>query len=173
MLKACDAAAQHGIPIYLFGSRQEVLEDLRAALALRSPGLQFAGSSPSAFCQVTDEANAALVSRIKESGAGLVFVGLGCPRQEVWVFENTTALGIPAIAVGAAFDFLSGRKKQAPSWMQDHGLEWLYRLVQEPGRLWRRYIALNSLFCCCIALQVLGIEFNRRGCPQLKRLNYG
>jgi exopolysaccharide biosynthesis WecB/TagA/CpsF family protein len=135
--------------------------------------LRLAGSSPSAFSQVTDAANAALIEKIRASGAGILFVGLGCPRQEVWVFENRAALGIPAIAVGAAFDFLSGRKKQAPAWMQDQGLEWLFRLAQEPGRLWRRYIGLNSLYCCLVALQMLGLTGAVRNSHQVKRLNYG
>jgi exopolysaccharide biosynthesis WecB/TagA/CpsF family protein len=173
MLKVCEAAAEQGVSIYLFGGQQDALDELQAALVARFKRLRIAGSSPSAFSRVTNEVNAALIHKIRSSGAGILFVGLGCPRQEVWIFENRTALGMPAIAVGAAFDFLSGRKKQAPAGMQDLGLEWLFRFMQEPRRLWRRYIGLNTLYCCLIALQMLGIAPAMRNSRQVKRLNYG
>ena len=103
----------------------------------------------------TEAESHAVADRIRASDAALVFIGLGCPRQEVFAFENSEALGCPVIAVGAAFDFHAGTLKQAPRWMQDSGLEWLFRFVHEPRRLWHRYMVLNPLFCLKIARQWL------------------
>ena len=113
-----------------------------------------------------------MIADIKRSGARIVFVGLGCPRQEVWAFENTKDLSMPVLAVGAAFDFHAGLLSQAPAWMQDRGLEWVYRLVMEPGRLWRRY--LYPLFCLRIARQyVLGGDAVIETGREPERLRYG
>jgi N-acetylglucosaminyldiphosphoundecaprenol N-acetyl-beta-D-mannosaminyltransferase len=93
-----------------------------------------------------------------------VFVGLGCPRQEVWADENAKALGLPVIAVGAAFDFHAGLLAQAPRVLQDKGLEWAFRLVKEPKRLWRRYLLLNPLYVSLFLLQWTGLSrFQDRG----------
>lgn len=153
MLRLCEAAARDGVPIYLYGSRPEVMQMLRRNLTTQFPELRIAGSSTSRFRQVDDDQNAEIIGDIAATGAGLVFVGLGCPRQEVFAFENADALSCPVVAVGAAFDFHAGTLAQAPRWMQDHGLEWLFRLRHEPRRLWRRYAVLNPLFCWNIALQ--------------------
>ena len=99
----------------------------------------------------------ALVARIQRSGARITFVGLGCPRQEVWAYEYRDALSMPIIAVGAAFDFHSGMLRQAPRWMQDRGLEWLFRLKSEPRRLWRRYL-LNPWYVMLILAQGLRLR---------------
>jgi exopolysaccharide biosynthesis WecB/TagA/CpsF family protein len=98
------------------------------------------------------------VKRIEASGANAVFLGLGCPRQEVWAYEYRNLLNIPILAVGAAFDFHAGNLKPAPKTLQDMGLEWLYRLAQEPKRLWRRYAILNPLYLWYISLQFLGLK---------------
>lgn len=153
MLKLCAAASDAGIPIYLYGSTPEVLDALHQRLRDRFPGLAIAGRSPSRFFCVDNQTNDMLIRRIRASGARIVFVGLGCPRQEVFAYENAAALGCPVLAVGAAFDFHAGRLRQAPAWMQDRGLEWLFRLAQEPRRLWRRYGMLNLLFLCNLAFQ--------------------
>ena len=92
------------------------------------------------------------------SGAAITFVGLGCPRQEVWAYEFRTALSMPLVAVGAAFAFHAGRLAQAPAFLQDHGLEWFYRLLKEPRRLWKRYLLLNPLYVSLIALQLTGLR---------------
>lgn len=147
MLRTCERAAAEGRSIYLYGSSREVLDDLQANLKARYPALCIAGASASRFKQASDAENDEIIEAIRETEAEIVFVGLGCPRQEVFVFENAERLSCPAIAVGAAFDFHAGRLPQAPRWMQDCGLEWFYRLVQEPRRLWRRYAVLNPLFC--------------------------
>src|ERR671933_1234980 len=146
MLQICERAAQEGLPIYLYGSRPEILEALTKNLCAHFPKLIIAGSQPSRFRQVSVEEKQQIVEEIRKSGAALVFAGLGCPRQEVWVYEYSQDLSMPVMAVGAAFDFHAGRISQAPKFMQRWGLEWFYRLMQEPTRLWRRDVFLNPLF---------------------------
>ncbi|HEY1015218.1 MAG TPA: WecB/TagA/CpsF family glycosyltransferase, partial [Herpetosiphonaceae bacterium] len=145
-LKLCAEAARRELPIFLYGSRPEVLAALRTNLCARFPGLRIAGALPSRFRRIDAAERAATIAAIQASGAALTFVGLGCPRQEVWVYEYRAALAMPLIAVGAAFDFHAGLLAQAPACLQRHGLEWSYRLVKEPRRLWRRYVLLNPLY---------------------------
>ena len=153
MLRICQAAAAQGIPVYLYGSTARVVGDLAAALAAANPGLVVAGAEPSLFRPLTAAESAELGARIRASGAGIVFVGLGCPRQELFAFQHRDILGLPQVCVGAAFDFHSGNKRQAPRWMQDHALEWLFRLLQEPRRLLRRYAVTNTVFLVALARQ--------------------
>ena len=153
MLKICEAAAEHGLAVYLYGSSTDVLARLEENLVAQFPKLIVAGRSSSRFRQVDDETNDEIMSQIRKSGARLVFAGLGCPRQEVFAFENAQSLSLPVVAVGAAFDFHAGTLEQAPRWMQERGLEWLFRLSKEPKRLWRRYLILNPLFCMKLANQ--------------------
>ncbi len=122
------------------------------------PGLVVSGSEASKFRRLDAKEQSEVVGRIRASGAKAVFVGLGCPRQEVWAFEYREALSMPILAVGAAFDFHAGTLPQAPRFMQDRGLEWLFRLVQEPKRLWRRYLILNPVYLWNVSLQKLGIK---------------
>ncbi|MEK0315277.1 WecB/TagA/CpsF family glycosyltransferase [Cohnella sp. 56] len=157
-LKVAEAAARHNLPIYLYGSRLETLELFSANLKKQFPGLVIAGMEPSRFRKLNIEEKAQTVNRIKASGAKLVFVGLGCPRQEVWAYEYRELLSMPLLAVGAAFDFHAGTLKQAPTWMQDRGLEWFYRLYQEPRRLWRRYLYLNPLYLFTLLTQRTGMS---------------
>jgi exopolysaccharide biosynthesis WecB/TagA/CpsF family protein len=130
---------------------------LRSALKERFPNLRVAGSQASRFRRATPEEREADVAAIRASGADIVLVGLGCPRQEVWAYEMRDDLGRPLMAVGAAFDFLAGSLSMAPPWMQARGLEWLYRLSREPGRLWRRYLLLNPQYCLAVARQKFGL----------------
>ncbi len=152
-LRVCARAEREGLSIYLYGSQSEVLEKLQANLHTKFPGLKIAGSQPSRFRQVTAEEQAEIAADIRSSGASIVFVGLGCPRQETWVFEYRELLSMPLLAVGAAFDFHAGTVSQAPSWIQRNGFEWLYRFVQEPRRLWKRYTVLNIQYIVLIAMQ--------------------
>jgi exopolysaccharide biosynthesis WecB/TagA/CpsF family protein len=158
MLKVCDRAAQVGLPIYLYGSQPQVLEALQGNLQKRFPQLVVAGCQPSKFRQVSEQEQAEIAEGIRASGAAIVFVGLGCPRQEVWVYENRDLIGLPCLAVGAAFDFHAGLLPQAPAWMQKRGLEWLFRMIQEPGRLWQRYVFLNPAYVALLLLQVLRLK---------------
>jgi N-acetylglucosaminyldiphosphoundecaprenol N-acetyl-beta-D-mannosaminyltransferase len=156
-LEICAAAAERGIPVFFYGSRKEVLELLVKRLQARFPDLDIAGTEPSKFRTTTPEERDEMVIRIKRSGAKITFVGLGCPRQEVFAYEYREALGMPVIAVGAAFDFHAGLLKQAPPELQKIGLEWLFRLFEEPGRLWWRYALLNPAFLVRLALQHSGL----------------
>jgi len=157
-LKICEQAEQEGLSIFLFGSRLEVLEKLASRLSDLFPTLKIAGMEPSAFRTGNRDESEILAQRILSSGADIVFVGLGCPRQEIFAFENADRLSLPIIAVGAAFDFHAGLLAQAPPWMQERGLEWLYRLTREPGRLWRRYLYLNPAYCLLLVAQMFKLE---------------
>lgn len=158
MSKLCKVAAARGIPIFLYGSRPEVLEALRTRLTARFPTLTIAGSEPSKFRPLSPEEKTATIERIKATGAKITFVGLGCPRQEVWTYEYGGQLAMPILAVGAAFDMHAGLLPYAPMLMQDAGLEWLHRLWQEPRRLWRRYLYLNPLFVVHLVLQLMRLR---------------
>lgn len=159
MLRICERAAQEKLPIYLYGSRPETLEILIKNLCDRFPDLIIAGYQPSRFRQVSAEEKQQIIEEIRNSGAAMTFVGLGCPRQEVWVYEYCQDLPMPVMAVGAAYDFHAGRISQAPKFMQRWGLEWFYRLMQEPNRLWRRYVFLNPLYISLFILQFFKIVY--------------
>jgi len=145
-------AAAEGLPVYLYGSTEHVLARLQQSFTSSLPALCVAGAEPSKFRDVDDEEAAAIAGRIRASGARLVLVGLGCPRQEVFVWHMRELISLPLLAVGAAFDYHAGLLRRPPSWMQRRGLEWLWRLGLEPRRLWRRYVLLNPAF----AIRLLG-----------------
>jgi exopolysaccharide biosynthesis WecB/TagA/CpsF family protein len=119
----------------------------------RFPTLDIAGTSPSKFRHTTEREKAEIADRIRASGARITFVGLGCPRQEVFVYEYRELLRMPVLAVGAAFDYHSGMVKEPPPLVQRWGLQWAYRLAQQPRRLWKRYLLLNPAFVCLLLLQ--------------------
>ena len=158
MTKLCEQAAKERLPIYLFGSRAGIVEKLRANLVSRFNNLIIAGAQPSKFRRISAEEKEAVVASIRNSGAVVTLVGLGCPRQEVWVYEYREALNMPLVAVGAAFDFHAGTLRQAPPLMQRLGLEWFFRLTREPLRLWKRYVLLNPLFLALIFLQAARLK---------------
>jgi exopolysaccharide biosynthesis WecB/TagA/CpsF family protein len=153
MLKVCEQAAKNGLPIFLYGSKHGVLEALEKNLKRKFPELMIAGVQPSKFRQVSPEEMKMIAGQIRESGAAITFVGLGCPRQEVWVYEYRKFLSMPMIAVGAAFDFHAGFLPQAPALLQRWGLEWFFRFIQEPQRLWKRYLFLNPKYLTLLFLQ--------------------
>jgi N-acetylglucosaminyldiphosphoundecaprenol N-acetyl-beta-D-mannosaminyltransferase len=175
MIRICERAAREGLPIYLYGSRPEILELLTKNLCNRFPKLIIAGSQPSRFRQVSAQEKQQIVEDIYKSGAAMVFAGLGCPRQEVWVYEYAQNLSMPVLAVGAAFDFHAGRISQAPKFMQKWGLEWFYRLMQEPTRLWRRYVFLNPLYVSLFILQFFKIVYfdPANANPPMEEMRYG
>lgn len=175
MLQVCGMAVERKLPIFLYGTRLEVLEALSRKLRQRFPHLQIAGTHPSMFRRLMVEEWLAIARHIRESGAAITFVGLGCPRQEVWVYEHLSDLDMPMMAVGAAFDFHAGLLPQAPPRLQRLGLEWLYRLVQEPRRLWRRYLLLNPSYLFLLGLWVLGLRPTRAATarPPQELLRYG
>ncbi len=156
-LRLCAGAAEQGLPVYFYGSTPEVLAALTANLRRRFPALVIAGSEPSKFRQVGRAELDEVAERIRASGARLTFVGLGCPRQEVFTYELREAAGMPVVAVGAAFDYHAGLVDEPPRWMQDRGLQWAYRLVQDPRRLWRRYLLLNPEYVARLVGQKVGV----------------
>jgi len=158
MLEVCRAAAGEGLPIFLFGGNAGMLDALSTRLIERFPALRIAGVRPSRFRKLSPVEWSELVEEVRASGARIMFVGLGCPRQEVFAFEAREAVSIPTLAVGAAFNLHAGLSTQAPPIMQRCGLEWLYRLMHEPRRLWRRYLLLNPAYLTLLALQKLGLH---------------
>ncbi len=151
----CAAAATERMSFYLFGSTAETCRAVAEELPRRYPGLRIAGAQPDRFRDATEEEDAADVQRIRASGADIVLVGRGCPRQERWVAQHRGLVPAPMLAVGAAFDYIAGNFPRPPRWMQRAGLEWLFRLSQEPRRLFRRYLVHNSLFCLMLAREVV------------------
>ena len=155
MLRLCRGAADAAVPIYLYGGSPTVIQRLCANLLRMSPRLQIAGFESPPFRASTVEEDQAAVDRINGSSAGLVFVGLGCPKQDVFAYEHRRAIRAVQVCVGAAFDFHAGVKKMAPGWMQRRGLEWFYRLCQEPGRLGRHYLVTNGIFLAKLGAALL------------------
>ena len=153
MLRWCDRASRTGLPIYLYGSSWETLETLEARLLERFPTLIIAGAYSPKFGELSEAERQMDCDRINASGASVVFVALGCPKQEWWMAQ--AGLDAVAIGVGAAFRFHTGEVAQAPRWMMGLGLEWVYRLCQEPRRLWRRYVINNPAFLVLFGWQVL------------------
>jgi exopolysaccharide biosynthesis WecB/TagA/CpsF family protein len=153
------AAAEKNIPVFFYGSHLLTLNKLSKNLQEKFPKLQIAGIQPDRFRESTEEEKELDRQKIIASGAQLVFVGRGCPRQERWVAENKNFLPAVMLAVGAAFDFHAGTVKQAPSWIQGMGLEWLFRLSQEPNRLWKRYLITNSYFIYLFMVNALKKSF--------------
>jgi len=145
-LELCKEAANAAVSIYLYGGTDAVLAKFASVLRERYPTLKIAGQEAPPFRPLTIEEDAAVVNRVNNSGAGLLFIGIGCPKQENFAFEHRNSIRAVQLCVGAAFDFHAGVKKMAPSWMQKRGLEWLYRLLTEPGRLWKRYLVTNSIY---------------------------
>ncbi len=138
-LAVAERAARRGVPVALYGSTQAVLDALRERLPQKAPGLDIVAAISPPFRPLTAGEAEAYDSQIRDSGARIVFVGLGCPRQERWVAAHAETTGAVCLAVGAAFDFHAGLLRQAPRWVQRAGLEWAFRLAMEPRRLWRRY----------------------------------
>jgi N-acetylglucosaminyldiphosphoundecaprenol N-acetyl-beta-D-mannosaminyltransferase len=146
MLHACEVASNSGVSVFFYGGSPESLQLLQANIIERFPNLKIAGAMSPPFRQLSEVEDEAVVEEINRSGAGIAWVGLGCPKQEAWMHAHRGRVHAVMVGVGAAFDFHAGRIKRAPSWMQRAGLEWLHRLLSEPRRLWRRYLVTNTLF---------------------------
>lgn len=146
LLHLCGRAEQEGIAIGLYGGTPESLVDFQAFLRGSFTGLHIAFAASPPFRPLTQEEAERYAREIRDSGARILFVGIGCPKQEQWMAAHRGTLPCVMIGVGAAFDFFSGRKKHAPRWMQQAGLEWLFRLASDPRRLWKRYLKHNPRF---------------------------
>ena len=154
-LHVCKMAAERSIPIGLYGGTPSSLEDFDRFLSQNYSGIQIACKIAPPFRPLTPEEDEHYVKEINLSGARILFVGIGCPKQEKWMAEHKDKLSAVMLGVGAAFDFHTGRVKQAPSWMQQNGLEWLFRLLMEPKRLWKRYAKHNPRFVALFLKQLL------------------
>lgn len=131
---------------YFYGSTPETIEALEKNLKKEYPGIKIAGMEAPPFRPLTEAEDAEAVARINQSGAAIVWVGLGAPKQEKWMYEHRGKVNALMLGVGAGFDFHAGTVKRAPAWMRKHYLEWLYRLIQDPKRLWKRYVQTNGKF---------------------------
>jgi exopolysaccharide biosynthesis WecB/TagA/CpsF family protein len=158
MLRICRRSAQLGIGIYLYGSFHHVIENLKTNLIKKFPGLEIVGYYSPPFRKLTSNEDKEVIRKINKSGAGIVFLGLGCPKQEIFAYQHRRSVKAVQICVGAAFDFHSDNKKMAPAWMQQNSLEWLFRVLAEPRRLWRRYLFSNSIFVYNFILQSTGTK---------------
>lgn len=147
MLAVCEQAAREGHRIYLYGGQPDTLLRLQQKLARRFPSIVIAGAYSPPFRRLTLEEDSQITRSILDSDADIVFVGISTPKQEQWMSSHVKTLpGLVMLGVGAAFDFHAGRVRQAPLWMRQSGLEWLFRLMMEPRRLWKRYLLITPLF---------------------------
>jgi N-acetylglucosaminyldiphosphoundecaprenol N-acetyl-beta-D-mannosaminyltransferase len=165
-----ERAAREKVPIGLYGGTPELLESFVEVLKARHPGIQVACKIAPPFRPLTPEEDEAVTREIVESGARILLVGIGCPKQEKWMVAHKERIYAVMLGVGAAFDFHTGRVRQAPRWMQVAGLEWVFRLLMDPKRLWKRYAKHNPRFVGLFLLQLLGLRSfgGRRGPEELE-----
>jgi N-acetylglucosaminyldiphosphoundecaprenol N-acetyl-beta-D-mannosaminyltransferase len=161
MLAYCDWASKSAQSIFLLGSTPDTLRRLQNSLCRAYPGLRIAGAVSPPFRALTDDEDKKLVDLINESGAATVWVGLGCPKQELWMSEHKGKVQAVMIGVGAAFEFFAGTVRRAPQWVQTMGFEWLFRLASEPRRLWRRYLVTNTAFILGASRQLMRAKLDR------------
>lgn len=160
-LRVCEAASKYGLPVGFYGGSPETTKSLVKNLSNRFATLRVAYAYSPPFRALKTEEDEAVVQNISKSGAKILFVGLGCPKQENWMFSHIGKINAVMIGVGAAFDFHAGIKKQAPRWMMAIGLEWFFRLCNEPRRLWRRYLYNNPRYLFLVARQILRERYLR------------
>jgi len=157
MLHVLEMAAAEQIPVGFYGAQEQTLQKLLARLRERYPALKVPYAYSPPFRALSGQENAEIVDEIISSGARILFVGLGCPKQEIWMAQQHGHLPLVMLGVGAAFDFHAGIVQQSPAWLQKLGLEWFFRLIQEPSRLWRRYLYNNPRFILLAILDLLGL----------------
>ncbi|UTF51316.1 WecB/TagA/CpsF family glycosyltransferase [Desulfomicrobium sp. ZS1] len=156
-LRVLEAAAMQEVPVGFYGASAEVLAAMITTFRRRFPGLDIVYACSPPFRNQTRDEDEAVVRDINASGARILFVGLGCPKQERWMHQHKGRVQAVMLGVGAAFDFHAGAIPQAPSWMQERGLEWLFRLCVEPRRLWKRHLLHNPRFVILSILELLGL----------------
>jgi len=158
MQAVCEHSLETGWRHYFYGGAPGVADQLSERLHNNYPGLKVVGTYTPPFRELTEEEDQLIITTINEANPDILWVGIGSPKQELWMSKHMSKVNVPVlIGVGAAFDFLSGKKKQAPLWIQRTGFEWLFRLIQEPKRLWQRY-AEYPLFVMLVLLQLLRIK---------------
>lgn len=165
MWRLCEAAAKKEVPVFLYGSTTHTIEKLTKNLKSQFQDLQIAGTHSPPFRTLSYDEDEEIIGQINSSGAGIVFVALGCPKQEIWMADHRGKINAVLLGVGAAFDFHAGTLRRAPVWMQKIGLEWLFRLVMEPKRLWKRYLIYNTKFLLKIVPEIVQYRLNRNRVP--------
>lgn len=165
MRTVIDRGRAEGLRHYLYGSTPAVVRRLAASLEEAYPGADIVAADSPPFRALRPGEADALVERVRTTGADVVWVGLGTPKQDRFLAEFGPRLGTTLVAVGAAFEFLAGTKPQAPRFLRDHGLEWAYRLAREPRRLWRRYLVGNVVFLAGVATGGLAVH---EGAPSVR-----
>lgn len=164
VLRVAGRATREEVPVGLYGGTRESLEEFARVLETHFPKIQVVCRVAPPFRELTPQEDEEFTRQISASGARVLFVGIGCPRQEKWMAAHRGSIPAVMIGVGAAFDFHTGRIRQAPRWMQSAGLEWVFRLMMDPGRLWRRYAKHNPRFVGLFLLQLLGHRFSKEAC---------
>jgi len=155
MLALCQRAQDSQVSVFLLGSTEETIAGVRSRLAIDFPNLRISGTLSPPFRALSEEENRAITNRINQSGAGLVFISLGCPKQERWMNEHRDQIRAVTVGVGGVFSVYAGEKRWAPEWMRKYGLEWSYRLAQEPKRLWKRYALTIPPFLLLATKQIV------------------
>jgi N-acetylglucosaminyldiphosphoundecaprenol N-acetyl-beta-D-mannosaminyltransferase len=163
MLAMCELSAERGYRNFFYGGDPGVAESLRDSLQKRFPGLQVVGTYTPPFRSLNPEEESAFLAQVREARPHIIWVGLGAPKQERFMAQFVDQLHVPLmIGVGAAFDYHTGRLRDCSNWIKRAGLQWLHRLVQDPKRLWKRYLRANPAFLLQIALQLSGLRRNAR-----------
>jgi N-acetylglucosaminyldiphosphoundecaprenol N-acetyl-beta-D-mannosaminyltransferase len=161
--ECCRKTQNAGYRHFFYGSAEGVAKQLASELKCQFPGIRVAGTYSPPFRQLTQEEDQHIIQMINQAHPDVLWVGLGCPKQERWIYEHRNRLQVAVmIGVGQAFDIHAGRLRRAPAYMRNHGLEWLCRLLLEPRRLWRRYLIYNSKFICDLLLESLHSGFRER-----------
>ena len=155
MIALCEHAAASGRSVGFYGGKQEVIDAIKERAGRELPNLNIVYAYSPPFRPLTDDEDAAIVDEINEASPDLLFTGLGCPKQENWMAAHRERLRSVMLGVGASFDFYAGNVRECPEWIGRLGLEWLFRLTQEPKRLWRRYLILNPRFMFLAAMQLI------------------
>jgi N-acetylglucosaminyldiphosphoundecaprenol N-acetyl-beta-D-mannosaminyltransferase len=148
-------AGKESLSVFLYGSTDAVLSKLQCVIAKEYPEVKLSGAISPPFRPLTDEEQTVLIDEINDAAPNIVLVALGCPKQEKWMAQHYQKIQAPLLGLGGAFSVLAGVQKRAPEWMQILALEWLYRLIQEPRRLWKRYFYTNSLFIWLLFKQMI------------------
>jgi N-acetylglucosaminyldiphosphoundecaprenol N-acetyl-beta-D-mannosaminyltransferase len=151
-------ASVQNIPVGFYGSTDEVIDKLSQNITAQFPTLKLAFAFSPPFRSLTPDEDEEIVRKINQSGARILFVGLGCPKQERWMSEHRGRVGATMLGVGWAFDVVAGLSKTAPSWIQNIGMEWFYRLMLNPRKLWRRHLTHNPRFVVLILRQLWGVR---------------
>lgn len=163
-MEFCRVASEKQYAFFLMGATEEILSNMCSNLKREFPSLHIVGTySPSFRKEFSEEDNLIMINKINESKPDILWVGMSAPKQEKWIFQNLEKLDVKVAAgIGAAFDFIAGAKRRAPKWMQRIGLEWFWRLIQEPRRLWKRYLIGNALFLWLVLREFIKIKLLKR-----------